>query len=132
MEWEFTPQQVVKAEVDYGFEDFRRDLFFEVQQNAGANEPADLRATYDLLFDLCYWLATGRTFDAFVADHAHSPPIHQFLCAAGPAMAANGEMLGAILQRMIMAEVEGGVPWEDGLSHVHKAVERMTATRPRC
>jgi hypothetical protein len=130
MEWEFTPQQVVKAEVEYGFDDFRRDLHQEVRLNAGGADPSQLKATYDLLFDLCYWLATGREFEAFVAQHAAAPPTCEFLREAGPAMAANAEMLGAILQRMIMAEVERGQPWEEGVANVHRAVAEMTAALP--
>src|SRR5512133_3605175 len=120
MEWEFTPQQVVKAEVDYGFDDFRRDLHEEVRMNADAVDAIQLKATYDLLFDLCYWLATGRKFEDFVAQHASVPPTCEFLREVGPAMAPNAEMLGAILQRMIMAEVEQGRPWEEGVANVHQ------------
>jgi hypothetical protein len=39
-------------------------------------------------------------------------------------------MLGAILQRMIMVEVEQGRPLEEGVSSVHRAVTEMTAGRP--
>jgi hypothetical protein len=130
MEWEFTPQQVVKAEVDYGFEDFRRDLFEEVRMNAGG-DPVQLKATYELLFDLCYWLATERPLDAFLAEHAAAPPTCEFLREVAPAMAANAEMLGAVLQRMIMAEVEQGGSLEDGVSNVHRAVTQMSAGLPQ-
>lgn len=130
MEWEFTPQQVVKAEADYGFEDFRRDLYREVQVNAGGTDAVETQSLYDLLFDLCYWLATGRRFDAFLAQHAHSPPTCAFLRQVGPAMAANAAMLGAILQRMVMAEVERGLPLEDGVLSVHRAVEQLTSGLP--
>ncbi len=122
MDWEFTPEQVVKAEADYGFEDFRRDLYREVQMNSGESDPRETKATFDLLYDLCYWLATGRKLDDFVAQHRHSPPICEFLQAVAPAMAANAEMLGAILQRMIMVEVDGGLPLEDCVMRVHEAV----------
>lgn len=132
MEWDFSPEQVVKAEADYGFEDFRRDLFFEVQMNAGTTDLAELKASFDLLFDLCYWLATGRPLADFLRSYAYSPPAADFLSQVGPAMVANGEMLGAILQRMIMAEVAAGVPWQEGVLKVHGAVERMSAAMPRC
>jgi hypothetical protein len=129
MEWEFTPQQVVKAEVEYGFEDFRRDLYQEVQMNAGG-DPVQLKATFELLFDLCYWLATERPLDAFLAQHAAAPPTCEFLRDVAPAMATNVEMLGAILQRMIMAEVERGLPLEAGVANVHSAVARLSAGLP--
>lgn len=128
MEWEFTPQQVVKAEVDYDFADFRRDLQLEVQSNVGATAPRQAKDTYDLLFDLCYWLATDRKFEDFTASHAHSPPTCEFLATVRPAMQPNAEMLGAILQRMIMAEMERGLSREEGLGNVHEAVQRMTSS----
>jgi hypothetical protein len=129
MEWEFTPQQVVRAEVEYGFEDFRRDLYQEVQMNAGG-DPVQVRASFELLFDLCYWLATERPLDAFLAQHAAVPPTCEFVQAVAPAMATNAEMLGAILQRMIMAEVERGLPLEASVANVHSAVERLSGAIP--
>lgn len=130
MEWEFTPQQVVKAEVGYGFDDFRHDLYQEVQMNAGTDDPSQLKDTYDLLFDLCYWLATGRQLDAFIAQHAHNPPTCEFIRTVHEAMLPNAEMLGAILQRMIMAEIEEGRSWEEGVANVYRAVEQTTAAYP--
>lgn len=126
MEWEFTPQQVVKAEVEYGLGDFRRDLLLEVRSNVGGDD-ADTQATCELLFDLCYWLATEKDFDAFVAGHAHSPPTCEFLRSVGEAMTPNAEMLGAILQRMIMSEVERGAVLEEGLGNVHRTVQQVTS-----
>ena len=132
MEWEFTPEQVVKAEVDYGFEDFRQDLLQETRINLGSSDPDAIESAYNLLFDLCYWQATGRPLDAFVAQHHHSPPVCEFLRGVAPAMESNVAMLGAILQRMIMAEVESGVEWELGVGRVDAEVRRMTAMPPAC
>lgn len=128
MEWEFTPEQVVKAEADYGFDDFRRDLYREVQMNSGDLDPREIKATFDLLYDLCYWLATGRMCDDFIAQYRHSPSICEFLESVAPAMAANAEMLGAILQRMIMVEVEAGLPLKEGVLRVHGAVVQKALT----
>jgi hypothetical protein len=130
MEWQFTPDQVVKAEVDYGFENFRNDLFKEVSMNLGAPDPVKIEATYNLLFDFCYWQATGRPVDEFVAQHHHSPPVCEFLRGVADAMTPNIEMLGAVLQRMIMSEVESGVPFEDSVERVATAVRRMSASLP--
>ncbi len=132
MEWEFTPEQVVKAEVDYGFENFRQDLYREVVGNLGASGATEIETTFSLLFDLCYWQATGRPFDAFVAQHHHSPPVCEFLHGVKEAMAPNVAMLGAILQRMLMTEVENGAQLEDSLLSVDASVRRMTTTLPAC
>lgn len=130
MEWEFTPQQVVKAEADYGIDNFRLDLYREVQQNASTTDPAGLKTTFDLLFDLCYWLATDRGFDAFLAEHHHSPPVCEFLLSVRDAMTPNGEMLGAILQRMIMDHVEQGLTWEEGVSEAYRVVQQASLALP--
>lgn len=132
MEWEFTPEQVVKAEVDYGFENFRQDLYREVVGNLGTAGTAETEATFNLLFDLCYWQATGRPFDGFVARHHHSPPVCEFLHGVRQAMAPNVAMLGAILQRLITTEIEGGAELEDSVIRVDASVRRMTMTSPAC
>ncbi len=132
MEWEFTPEQVVHAEVDYGLANFRDDLYREVGGNLGGAGAAEIETTFNLLFDLCYWQATGRPFDGFVALHHHSPPVCEFLHGVNDAMAPNVAMLGAILQRMLMAEVESGAQLEDSLVSVDASVRRMTATPPAC
>jgi hypothetical protein len=130
MEWEFTPEQVVKAEVDYGFENFRDDLFREVSANLGAPDPAGIATTYNLLFDFCYWQATGREADEFIAQHHHSPPVCEFLRGVAEAMIPNVEMLGAVLQRMIMNEVESGIPFEESIDRVAAAVLHKSDSLP--
>lgn len=130
MEWEFTPEQVVKAEIDYGFEHFREDLYREVVSNLGAAGVAEIQTTFNLLFDLCYWQATGRAFGAFVAQHHHSPPVCEFLHHVREAMTPNVDMLGAILQRLIMTEVAKGAPLEESVACVDASVRRMTKTFP--
>jgi hypothetical protein len=127
MEWEFSPEQVVKAEVAYAFDDFRADLLRETRINTGMGDPEQLRATYDLLFDLCYWLATGRPFEGFLAEFRHTPPAVEFLHGVVDAMRPNADMLGAILQRMIMDRVEHGMPLESALAAVHEEVSGLCA-----
>lgn len=127
MQWEFTAEQVVKGEVGYGLEEFRLDLAREVQINlSDAGEPERTR-TYNLLYDLCHWLATGREFDAFLASFAHDPPTCDFLREVAPAFEPNAEMLGAILQRMIMDRVESGRPLDAALAEVAAEHGRVAA-----
>ncbi|CAG0931890.1 MAG: hypothetical protein BIFFINMI_04186 [Phycisphaerae bacterium] len=118
MEWEFTPEQVVKAEVGYGLEDFRRDLAAEVRGNLGPASPEQVEQTTDLLYDLCHTLATNRTVESMLETLAYDPPTCEFLRGMVEPMRPNGEMLGAILQRMIMDRVESGMPLEQALESV--------------
>lgn len=132
MKWEFVPEAVVKGEVDYGFENFRVDLYREVAANLGDADAARIRGTYDLLFDLCYWLAIGRPFETFVAQYHHEPTVCEFLDAVKEAMAPNAVMLGAILQRMIMVEMENGGRLADAVTSVDAGVRRMAASLLGC
>jgi hypothetical protein len=118
MEWVFTPEQVVKAEVGYSLEDFRRDLAAEVRNNLGPDSPEQMAQTTDLLYDLCHVLATNRTVESMLSSLAYDPPTCEFLREMVEPMRPNGEMLGAILQRLIMDRVEAGMPLEQALESV--------------
>lgn len=118
MEWEFTPEQVVKGQVGYALEDFRRDLAMEVRGNLGPASPEQAAQTTDLLYDLCYAMATQGDADAMLATLAYDPPACEFLREMVEPMRPNGEMLGAILQRLIMDRVEAGMPLEQALGSV--------------
>jgi hypothetical protein len=112
MEWEFTAEDVVKARSAYALEDFRRDLAEEVRINLGASDSLQDARSFNLLYDMCHALATGRTLEAFLQAYAYDPPTCEFLREIQPLMAANVDMLGAILQRMIMDGVEQGMALE--------------------
>jgi hypothetical protein len=118
MEWEFSPEDVVKARADYGLDDFRRDLAMEVRANAGPMDEAGLTRTFNLLYDLCYALATERDLDKHLTAYAYDPPTCQFLREMVEPMTPNVEMLGAILQRRIMDHVDAGMPLENALTEV--------------
>lgn len=117
MQWEFTPEQVVKGETGYDLAQFRSDLFEEVSANLGTDDPASLQQSYDLIYDLCYWLATGREFTVFIATlPEHAPLDSHVLHAIKEHMRDNIAMLGAILQRTIIDGVEAGMPLEQAVS----------------
>lgn len=129
MHWEFTPEQVVKGEVGYGLHHFRADLATEVEMNSPAGARRDERAaTFDLVYDLCHWLARGQDLEGFLAGLAHDPPTCEFLRDIEPAMASNVQMLGAILQRMIMDEVESGLELQSALARAHERHRRVVAS----
>jgi hypothetical protein len=116
MEWDFTPEDVVKGRSGYGLAEFRHDLAEEVRQNVGDGD-AFARA-YHLLYDLCYALATSKDFDAHLAAYAYDPPTVEFLRELQPLMENNVAMLGAIFQRQIMDRVEAGMPLESAVDEV--------------
>lgn len=115
MEWEFTPQQVVKGEVGYALEDFRRDLAHEVRMNMRGADDEDMARVTDLVYDFCHWQATGRHYEDFIATFAFDPPTVELLESLREPMQPNIDMLGAVLQRLIMDQVEAGRPLEQAL-----------------
>lgn len=117
MEWEFTPEDVVKSRSGYGLAEFRHDLAEEVRQNVSGDADVFAR-TYHLLYDLCYVLATSKDLEFHLAAYAYDPPTVQFLREMVEPMSGNVDMLGAILQRQIMDRVEAGMPLEVAVSEV--------------
>ena len=116
MEWEFTPEQVVKGEVDYGLDDFRGHLREETAFNLSHLDREQIAKIFDLYYDLCYWLATGKDFAEFEAQFEEGAYVRLFLNQLRQHSEANVEMLGAILQRHIMDGVEKGLSVE-GAAH---------------
>lgn len=130
MEWEFTPEEVVKAEVDYGLEQFRADLLAEVMQNLGDMEKAEKVKIFNIIYDLCYWVATGNDYDEFLDTLDQDSFLPQFLRSIREHMMPNIEMLGAILQRLIMDRVDvQGMPLEMALKEVD-ALHREIVAKP--
>lgn len=127
VEWEFSAEEVVKAQVAYPLEDFRRDLMEEVRLNLGKCDELQLTRTFNLLYDMCYALATGRSLDDFLQPYAYDPPTCEFVRELQPMMSANVEMLGAILQRMIMYGVETGLPLEKAVDEAASRHQQVVA-----
>ena len=126
MDWEFTPQQVVKGEIDYGLDVFRHDLMREVALNIPGLGNEQLEPVSRLAYDLCYWLATGKDYDEFEERFQDLNTV-MFLRALREHGKANVEMLGAILQRMIMDGVEEGLSVGDAVAHVARHQEQAAS-----
>lgn len=124
MEWEFTPQQVVKGEVGYGLAEFRHDLMQEVLLNVPGIEEEKLNQVFALAYDLCYWLATGKDYDEF-EERFQDINTLMFLRALREHGQGNVEMLGVILQRMIMDGVGSSLPLEEAVAQVAAHHQQM-------
>lgn len=128
MEWDFTPEQVVKAEVDYSLEQFRLDMFEEVRLNMNQMDDAQQRKIFDVMYDLCYWVATGGDYDDFLAGLDQESFFPSFLGSIKEMLAPNIVMLGAILQRLIMERVdEQTIPLEEALKQVDEHHRQVVA-----
>ncbi len=130
MEWEFTPEQMVKGEVDYGLEQFRADLLEEVKMNTGQIEDVQKLKIFSAMYDLCYWVATGNDYDEFLATLDQDSFFPNFLASIRDDLEPNIVMLGAIFQRLIMDRVEGqSMPLELAIKEVD-ALHRQIVARP--
>lgn len=116
MEWEFSAEDIVKARVDYRLENFRQDLYREVSMNLPQDMDEQKRMqAYNVVYDLHYWLATGRPFGEYEQQFASNQFLGDVVRLVHAHSAVNVEMLGAILQRSIMDGVESGMPLEQAV-----------------
>lgn len=130
MEWDFTPEQVVKAEVDYGLEQFRADMLEEVRINMGDMDDVQQQEVFSVIYDLCYWVATGSEHEDFLATLDQESFFPGFLASIKDPLQPNIEMLGAILQRLIMDRVDvQSIPLEEALKQVDE-LHRQIMIKP--
>ncbi|PKO37483.1 MAG: hypothetical protein CVU33_12825 [Betaproteobacteria bacterium HGW-Betaproteobacteria-6] len=127
MQWDFSLEDVVKARADYGLADFRRDLAEEVRMNLPPADTLQAQRSFNLIYDLCYALATSKDLDRHLGAYSYDPPTVQFLREVEPMMATNVDMLGAILQRLIMDRIESGMVLEQAVEDVATWHARLTA-----
>ena len=127
MQWEFSAEDVVKARAEYGLMDFRRDLAEEVRSNLRPADEAQQTRSFNLIYDMCYALATDKDFDEFLSAYAYDPPTCGFLKGLKPHMRENALMLGAILQRLIMDRVESNMPLEHAVQDAARWHASVTA-----
>lgn len=130
MEWEFTAAEVVRGDAVYGLSDFRRDLGEEVRVNLPGLDDRELDRLFRLIYDLHYWLATGNAYRDFEQGFADQPKVVPLLRTVHQQCAGNVEMLGAILQRLIMEGVESGAPLELALERTAHLHQRAAAVSP--
>jgi hypothetical protein len=128
MEWEFTPEQVVGCQVDYGLEQFRADMLAEVKLNMGQMDEAQQLKIFSVMYDLCYWVATGNAYEDFLATLDQDSFFPGFLASIKDNLDPNIVMLGAILQRLIMERVdEQSMPLEKAIKEVDEFHRQIVA-----
>lgn len=130
MEWEFKPGALLRGEAVYGLAEFRRDLAEEIRNNVPGLDEPELERLFRMLYDLHYWLATGNDYPAFEAQYADQSRVVQMLRAVHAQCAGNVEMLGAILQRLIMDGVAAGVPLEHAVEQAAQLHAQAAAISP--
>jgi hypothetical protein len=110
--------------------EFRRDLALEMRANLDGIEEAELDRLFRLVYDMHHWLATGSHYRDFEAQFRDQPVLVSLLRAVQPHSSGNVEMLGAILQRMIMDGVEAGKPLDAAVEQAAQAHQRVASESP--
>lgn len=126
MEWQFTSAEVVRGEVGYGLSEFRHDLGAELRGNLPGLDDAGFDRLFRVVYDLHYWLATGNDYGEFAGQYIDQPGLVSLLRAVREHCGSNVEMLGAILQRLIMDGVEAGAPLPQALEDAAREHQRIT------
>jgi len=129
MEWEFSAQQVVRGECAYGLVDFRHDLAAELDINLPGSASERAR-NFRLAYDLCYWLATERSFADFAEALAGEPGALRLAHALREPMRPNVDMLAAILQRMINEGIARGLDLESAVDAAAREHARIVGWPP--
>jgi hypothetical protein len=129
MEWEFSPQQVAKGEVVYGLEDFCHGLMHEVALNMPGLSSEQLNPIFALAYDLFYWLATGKEYEEFEGQFDDINAV-MFLRAMREHGRDNVEMLGAILQRMMMDGMEEGLSVDEAVAQAGRHLQQAASKIP--
>jgi hypothetical protein len=130
MEWEFTAAQLMRGEAVYGLAEFRRDMVEEIRCNLPGLDDPEFDRLFRIIYALHYWLATGNAYGEFEAQYTDQPKLLPLLRAVHAQCSGNVEMLGAILQRLIMDGVEAGVPLEHALQQAAQLHARAAAETP--
>ena len=127
MKWEFTGEQVVKAEVDYSLEEFRGDFYLEVKDNFPEYDKKALDSLYRLAYDVCYCVATQRGLGELL-KHCKQKGIKadiKYLELIRDSNLENIDMLKAIFARKVSEFMDAGLNSKDALNRLdeyHKTV----------
>ena len=99
MTWDFTPTQVMKGEVDYCFDDFRRDLLEQVKHNFKEIKADKLENCFNLFWLFCHYQAIMLSPEEIAEKLAMDMEGVKMM---GEICEADGEMLAAVYQNLYL------------------------------
>jgi hypothetical protein len=117
MNWDFTGEQVVKGEVAYSLEEFRKDLYAEVRENFSDYDTKELDGIYQLAYDVCYCTATQRKLGELLA-HCKKMGVQadlKYLMLIRDSNLNNIDMLKALFARKVSEFMDAGASGEEAL-----------------
>jgi hypothetical protein len=127
MQWDFTGEQVVKGEVDYSLEEFRKDFYAEVKENFPEYSKEALDSMYRLAYDVCYCIAAQHDLGELL-KHCREKGIKtdmKYLELIRNSNLANIDMLKAIFARKVSEFLDEGLSSSDALKKLdayHKSI----------
>lgn len=123
MTWDFTPEQVMKGEANYSFDDFRRDLLGQVKHNfEGRMEPDKMEDCFSLFWLFCHYQAimlSSEEIGEKLAMDAEGVMMMSEICGD------DGKMLAAIYQNLFLMYFEAAL--RDSWGDEDKAMDRTLA-----
>lgn len=127
MQWNFTGEQVIRGEVDYSLEEFRKDLYAEVKENFPEYGAEQLDSMFRLAYDVCYCIATRRDLGDLL-KYCRKKGIQadkKYLELIRNSNLANIDMLKALFARKVSEFMDAGLSGEAALKKLdeyHKQV----------
>ena len=127
MEWTFTAEEVVKGEVDYTIEEFRRDLYEEVKINFPEYSSKEMETIFSIAYDVCFCTATSKELDDLL-KHLQDKGIKadkNYLQLIRDSNLANIDMLKALFARKVADFMDEGCSSEEALKKLdvyHKSL----------
>ena len=121
MEWDFTPDDVMRGNVDYSVAKFREDLLEEIQSNIAEIRGDDItKGFYSIMtIILCTSLAFGKSIDSIIASikiYFSNGAVQKLLTNKDilEEIKENNKenigMLRAVIHRRMRDDVDKGVP----------------------
>ena len=129
MNWDFTGAQVVKGEVAYSLEEFRKDLYAEVKENFSDYEKTELDGIYQLAYDVCYCTATQRKLGELLA-HCQQKGVQadlKYLMLIRDCNLNNIDMLKAIFAWKVSQFMDAGASGEEALKKLDEYHQQVLA-----
>ena len=133
MKWTFTSEKVTNGEVEYGLEEFRRDLYQEVKDNFSDYSKDKLETIFRLAYDVCYCEAIQGNLDGMINHYQEKglPVDMKYLELIRDSNRENIAMLKAVLASELAKHMQSGLSREDAIQkfdeHRKKVASRMPA-----
>ena len=122
MQWEFTGEQVVKGEVGYTLEEFRKDYYEEIKANFPEFDDQEADRMFRIAYDVCYCVATNRQLSELV-EHLRTKEIssdEKYLELIRDSNAENIAMLRAIFAAIVSGHLKKGLSSREAMQKLEE------------